>query len=223
MEDELADGVRLAAGGFEARHAYPMRVVKEAIVNAVIHRDYRLNRDIFVRLFDNRIEVESPGGLPGAITAANIAMSGSRARNPLIARALFDFPVRPNIDAGEGVRMMFAEMREAGLYPPQYQEGCGPTGDAVLVTMLNAPMLPLWEGASAWIDGHGTISNADLCRVGSLSTLKASKILREWVELGLLKALEDRGKRNMAYRRPVGTCGRPGSLSALEDNNGAES
>jgi ATP-dependent DNA helicase RecG len=48
-------------------------VVKEAIVNAIIHRDYRLNRDIFVRIFDDRIEVESPGVFPGNITPANIA------------------------------------------------------------------------------------------------------------------------------------------------------
>lgn len=49
--DELAQGLTLASSGFKAKHSYPQRVVKEAIVNAVIHRDYRLNRDIFYSYF----------------------------------------------------------------------------------------------------------------------------------------------------------------------------
>ena len=52
-----------------------------------------------MRIFDDRIEVESPGVLPGNITPANIAKAGSKARNPLIASNLREFPVAPNIDA----------------------------------------------------------------------------------------------------------------------------
>ena len=116
---ELAQGLTLASSGFKTRHQYPERVVKEAIVNAVIHRDYRLNRDIMVRVFDDRVVVESPGLLPGAITAANIQYARSKARNPLIALNLREFAVPPNIDDGEGVRMMFGEMAAAQLYPVQ--------------------------------------------------------------------------------------------------------
>ena len=206
--------------GFETKHRYPMRVVKEAIVNAVIHRDYRLNRDIFVRIFDNRIEIESPGGLPGTITTANIATSGSKARNPLIARALFDFPVRPNIDAGEGVRMMFAEMQHAGLYPPQYRESSVATGDLVTATLFNEAKPPLWKEVSDWIDRNGAIANAELRRIGRLDTLKASKQLRRWVEQGVLQVLPDRGKRNTRYRKPSTPPTYAGSLSAAADNNG---
>ena len=46
--DALTEGMTLAGSGFRAKHVYPERVVKEAIVNAAIHRDYRLNRDIFI-------------------------------------------------------------------------------------------------------------------------------------------------------------------------------
>ena len=60
----------------------------------MIHRDYRLNRDIHIRIFDNRIEVESPGLFPGAITPATVAQAGSFARNPLLARNLREFPSR---------------------------------------------------------------------------------------------------------------------------------
>ena len=53
--DELASGLTLAASGFRTVHRYPERVIKEAITNAIIHRDYRLNRDVQIRIFDNRI------------------------------------------------------------------------------------------------------------------------------------------------------------------------
>lgn len=59
--DELAQGLTLSGGGFRTQHVYLERVVKEAIVNAVVHRDYRLNRDIFIRIFDDRVEVEGEG------------------------------------------------------------------------------------------------------------------------------------------------------------------
>lgn len=75
-------------------HRYPERVLKEAITNAVIHRDYRLNKDIVIRIFDNRVEVESPGVFPGNIRPATIARSGSRPRNSLIATHLREFPTR---------------------------------------------------------------------------------------------------------------------------------
>lgn len=59
--DELAQGVELASSGFKAQHLYPERVVKEAIVNSIIHRDYRLNREIIIRILDDRLEADSPG------------------------------------------------------------------------------------------------------------------------------------------------------------------
>ncbi len=199
VADELAEGLTLASSGFETRHRIPLRIVKEAIVNAVIHRDYRLNRDIFVRVFDNRIEIESPGALPGTITTANIRTCSSKARNALIARALFEFPMRPNIDAGEGVRMMFSEMERAGLYPPQYRESSGAAGDSITLVLLSDPRPALWDLVSDWIDRNGPIGNRVVCRLGKLDTFKASRALKQWMELGLLQGLEGRSRRDTRY------------------------
>lgn len=66
--DELAKGLVLASSGFRTIHRYPERVIKEAITNALIHRDYRLNRDTQIRIFDNRIEVISPGLFPMSLS-----------------------------------------------------------------------------------------------------------------------------------------------------------
>jgi ATP-dependent DNA helicase RecG len=217
--DALAEGVVHSGSGFVPLHAYPERVVKEAIVNAIIHRDYRLNRDIFVRIFDDRIEVESPGVFPGNITPANIAKAGSRARNPLLAANLREFPVAPNIDAGEGVRMMFAEMAQATLYPPQYRQNTDTAVESVTVTLFNAKRPSHWDEVSDWVDRHGTIANADVVRITGLDTLKASKWLALWREQGVLVPLPGRAKRNMAYTKPGAADIELGLLSGAQDIN----
>src|SRR5262249_13838332 len=70
--DALATGVRMGPLGFEVVQKYPVRVLREAITNAVIHRDYRIQADIQIRIFTNRIEVRSPGLLPSDVTLANL-------------------------------------------------------------------------------------------------------------------------------------------------------
>ena len=217
--DELSQGLTLSGSGFKTLHLYPERVIKEAIVNAVIHRDYRLNRDIFVRVFDDRIEVESPGVFPGNITPATIARAGSKSRNPLIASNLREFPVAPNIDAGEGVKMMFAEMAQAKLYPPQYRQNIETAVESVTVTLFNLQRPSAWDEVSDWLDRRGSIANADVVRIAKVDTLKASKMLGAWREQGLLEALSGRGKRNMAYAKPAQAGEQPSLLSELGENN----
>lgn len=216
--DELAQGITLASSGFKTRHVYPERVVKEAIVNAVIHRDYRLNRDIFVRIFDDRVEIESPGVFPGNITAANIEKSGSKARNLLLAQNLREFAVPPNIDAGEGVKMMFAEMAIAKLYPPQYSQNTGKAVESVTVTLLNHERPSAWDEVSHWIDTKGEITNGELQVIAKVETLKASKMLKAWVDQGVLVRVPGRANKNMAYLKPQQPSDSAALLSVRLDN-----
>ena len=202
--DELAQGLTLSSSGFKARHVYPERVVKEAIVNAVIHRDYRLNRDIFVRLFDDHMEVESPGTFPGSITPENVGRASSKARNPLIAQNLREFPLAPNIDAGEGVKMMFAEMAAAKLYPPQYRQSLDTAVETVTVTLFNLERPTAWDEVSSWVDNNGPIGNSKLREIAGVDVTEASRMLKQWVQQGLLQALPERGRRNAAYAKPHG-------------------
>lgn len=217
--EELAEGLTLATSGFRTVHRYPERVIKEAVTNAVIHRDYRMNRDIQIRIFDNRIEVLSPGLFPGRITAATVHLAGSLARNPLVAMNLREFPEPPNVDAGEGVKMMFNLMRTGKLFPPLYRELREQAQEAISVTLRNEELPPLWEQVSDWIDRKGPIANSDLCEIAELDTLKASKLLKRWVEQGLLEADASRGKRYIVYSKPAAD-GRaqPVLLSTGSDN-----
>lgn len=223
--NEIAQGLTIATSGFETVHRYPIRVIREAITNAVIHRDYRINRDIHIRFFDNRIEVESPGLFPGSIAPDNIEFAGSYSRNPLIVNGLREFPEPPNIDAGEGVRMMFATMKAVGLYPPFYITKPDIPRDAVMLILLNEARPAIWEQVSSWIDRNGFISNSELCKIAGIDTLKASKMLKKWVESEMLVPDKSKGKRGTRYRK-IGSRKRQEliyPLSELADNKTQES
>lgn len=218
--ERLAVGLTMEGSGFKTCYRYPERVIKEAITNAVVHRDYRLNRDIQIRIFDDRVEVESPGRLPGNLTPATIEKTGSVPRNSLLARHLREFPNPPNVDAGEGVPMMFAQMEQAKLYEPLYREQLETAVPTLVVTLLNLERPTVWDEVSAWIDREGAISNVKLCGIAKVDTLKASRMLVAWRDQGLLVPVPGRAKRNMAYTKPTIAEAESGSLlSGLEDNN----
>jgi ATP-dependent DNA helicase RecG len=117
----LPKAVRLQhVGRFASSTLIPQFVWLEAIVNAVTHRSYSIGGDhIRIELFDDRLEVESPGRLPGLVRLDNIR-SSRFARNPRIARAMSDLGYGREL--GEGVNRMFEEMNRAGLPDPVYSE-----------------------------------------------------------------------------------------------------
>lgn len=100
---------------------YPEETLHEIITNAVLHRDYSIATDIQIRIFDNRIEVESPGKLPGHVTTKNILDTQS-ARNPKIVRLINKFPDAPNKDVGEGLNTAFEAMTKLRLKVPEIIE-----------------------------------------------------------------------------------------------------
>ncbi len=101
---------------------YPPETLHEIITNAVLHRDYSLADDVHVRVFDNRVEVESPGRLPAHITPENI-LRERFARNASIVRIINEFPDPPNKDVGEGLNTAFSAMTKLRLREPEVREG----------------------------------------------------------------------------------------------------
>ncbi|HEY1270103.1 MAG TPA: ATP-binding protein [Candidatus Binatia bacterium] len=75
--------------------SYPPQTLHEIITNALIHRDYSIADDVHIRIFDDRIEVQSPGRLPAHVTVKNI-LEERFARNGQITRILNKFPDPPN-------------------------------------------------------------------------------------------------------------------------------
>lgn len=108
----------------------PEEVLREALANAVLHRDYSdlaLGSGVSVDIFRDRIEISNPGGLPGGKSISSITDGHSVARNQTLARILMDIPwpedsggVLAEIN-GSGIPRMFNLMREAGLPVPDYE------------------------------------------------------------------------------------------------------
>lgn len=118
-------------GRFAAVPEIPRLAWLEAVVNAVTHRSYLIQGDhIRVTLFDDRMEIESPGRLPGPVRVDNIRHTRF-SRNPRISRTLADLKVVQELN--EGIKRMFDEMERAGLAEPLLQQ----TDGGFRVTLFN--------------------------------------------------------------------------------------
>lgn len=134
MLNQMRQVVRLdeMTGRFTTIPELPRFAWLEAIVNAVTHRSYSLQGDhIKVRMFDDRVEVESPGRLPGPVRIDNIRHTRF-SRNPRISRGLADLKLVQELN--EGINRMFEEMTSAGLPEPQLQQ----TDAGFRVTLFNS-------------------------------------------------------------------------------------
>jgi ATP-dependent DNA helicase RecG len=109
-------------GRFVVEGLIPQDAWLEGIVNAIVHRSYSLGGDhVRVEIFDDRIEVDSPGRFPGLTRISDFPSKVVRfARNPRIARACADLHFGQEL--GEGIRRMYEEMRLRGLAEPFYSE-----------------------------------------------------------------------------------------------------
>ena len=103
---------------------YPLEALREAVVNAVVHRDYSLEGET-VRIFfyTDRVEVHSPGLLPPGVTLADLVQmrAPSRPRNVLLAQFMRDLPGYME-RVGAGIRFMVNEMRNLELPDPDFRE-----------------------------------------------------------------------------------------------------
>ncbi len=119
-------------GKFQTVPEYPEFAWFEGLVNAVTHRDYSFRGDyIRVSMFDDRLEIVSPGALPNIVTLDNMRTT-RYSRNPRIARTLVEFGwVR---ELNEGVKRIYTEMQDSLLNDPVYTE---PSGTKVQLTLEN--------------------------------------------------------------------------------------
>ncbi len=105
-------------GVFIKTPEYPEFAWMEALINALVHREYGLSgSDINIKIFENRMEVISPGNFPSTVNEDNI-LDVHFSRNPRIARVLSDLGYVKEL--GEGVNRMFEEMSKLNLPDPEF-------------------------------------------------------------------------------------------------------
>ena len=199
----LSRGLKVSSG-FVAKYKVPERAIREAITNAVIHRDYHTKKDIEIKIFEDRIEIQSPGLLPFNITPSNIGIERAHGyRNDLLVKHLRDFPQPPNLDQNEGVKAMRIVMRKANLFPPIFLT-YPYLQDAVKVVLLNETAPSEWDKVSAYLTKNKYISNKEARAILNKDLSTVSKFLGKWVRQGVLTKITPRtgAKRNVKYRLP---------------------
>jgi ATP-dependent DNA helicase RecG len=188
---------------------YPPVALREALVNAVGHRDYSLRgAAVEVRLYDDAVEVESPGTLAGYVTVENLR-EAQYSRNERIMDALQRLGLVE--EAGQGIDRMIAEMEDALLDPPQFEE----RSSSFVVRLRGGSVFAaedrLWVSQFGRLElsadakvvlvfarRTGAITNEQLRRLRPLDRETSRETLQDLVTRGLLEAF-GRG-RGTGYR-----------------------
>lgn len=182
---------------------YPFSAVREALVNAVAHRDYRLTgRSIEIRMYTDRLEVISPGGLPAHITLDNI-VEEHYSRNPRLVNGLYQWGYIEEL--GLGVDRMIDDMVRAG-HPPPHFEAKPHRVSVVLRNTRESQRAQPWESgmnerqakAIEFVERNKSITNSDyreLCSHVGAETLRLDLV--DLVERGILLKIGD--KRGTRY------------------------
>lgn len=127
-------------GGFALKGVYlkrslplPIEALREAILNALIHRKYSIPGAVKMALYEHRLEIFSPGCFPGVVDVQQLGDGTTYLRNPVIARLARRAGLVEKL--GRGIRLIFDSCRRAGLRKPEYAEG----GDFVKITFFFEP------------------------------------------------------------------------------------
>ena len=181
----------------EERPEYPVFAVREALVNAVCHRDYSTKGlRVEMRMFDDRLEIVSPGGLPGHITLDNI-VEEHYSRNPRLVRGLYYWGYIEEL--GLGVDRMIEEMVQGGHPAPEFVS----KPHSFTVILRNArqrPALPLDSNlnprqlqALQYLQAHRRITNREYRELAPDVSPETVRLdLLDLVERGILLRIGDK-------------------------------
>lgn len=211
--DDLPKGFALDEGDLQRRDtpAIPLRVIREALVNALMHRSYRSHSPVQIIRYANRLEIRNPGF--SLKSQDHLGEPGSQLRNPKIAAALYD--TRLAETKGSGIRVMRESMEQAGLTPPLFESDRG--NDQFVARYFFHHFLG--EDDIAWLaqfkDLHlsddeakalivvreaGALNNSTYRELTKVDTLTASQSLRRLRDAGLLA---QKGRGSATYYVPT--------------------
>jgi ATP-dependent DNA helicase RecG len=198
---KMVEGIqKLGPKGLEPVN-YPIETLHEIVTNAILHRDYSIATDVQIRIFDNRIEVESPGLLPGHVTARNV-LHEQFARNGALVRLINKFPEPPNKDVGEGLNTAFRAMQKLRLKPPTVEE----LQNAVLVTIRHDPLASPEESVMDYLENHETITNRIARRLTGIESENTMKeVFYRLANRELIERVPDLKGPSAAWRRKTTT------------------
>ena len=211
--DDLPKGFSLPEGDLQ-RHdkpAIPLRVIREALVNALMHRSYRSHSPVQIIRYTNRLEIRNPGF--SLKPQDHLGEPGSQLRNPKIAAALYD--TRLAETKGSGIRVMRESMDQAGLTPPLFESNrdndqfvaryffhhfLGEEDIAWLAQFKDLHLSDDEAKALIVVREAGALNNGTYRELTKVDTLTASQSLRRLRDAGLLA---QKGRGSATYYVPT--------------------
>ena len=193
----------------QVHYDLPYKAVREAIVNAVAHRDYASNASVQVILFADRLEVWNPGDLPAGLTPEKLRKPhASIPRNPLIAEPLFW--VRYIEKLGTGTLDMIALCRDAGLPEPEFRQDGGQWTVTLWRDWLTDKVLAQLQlndrqrRAISLLKTAGRLSNADYQKLTKAIKKTASRDLEDLRRKGIVLKIGKTGRGTYYVLAPQG-------------------
>ena len=167
-------------------YEYPLGAVREAVVNAICHRDYsRRGADIKFAIFDNRLEVTSPGSLPPQISLRDLGTGVSELRNRVIGRIFNEIGLIEGW--GTGIRRIKQLLEKRGLKPPEFQE----QANFFKVIFFSEPIISDLEEDEKiilkYIKNHGRAQTKELENETGKSASTTKRKIKRLVDKGILK------------------------------------
>jgi len=178
---------------------YPLEAVREALVNAVMHRDYRMPEEVQIKVLDDRIIFWNPGGLPSGLSEEDLYREHpSKPRNRLIAEV---FHLAGYVEKwGSGTLRILEALEKAGLPGPEFKEAFGGfqvvfyrdwlTEERLRELGLNGRQVR----AVLYVKERGSITNRDYREMFGISKETAKRDLKELVDAGIFEKMGKTGR-----------------------------
>lgn len=225
--DDLPKAFALKEGDLQRQDkpVIPQRVIREALVNALMHRSYRSHSPVQIIRYANRLEIRNPGF--SLKSPEHLGEPGSEPRNPRIAAVLHE--TRFAETKGSGIRVMRDTMEQAGLTPPLFESNrgndqfvaryffhhfLGADDVAWLAQFKDAQLSPDEAKALVVVREAGAIDNANYRALNKVDTLAASAALRRLRDAGLLL---QKGRGSATYYVPAERLGLDKKTAARSD------
>ena len=177
---------------------YPLDALREAIINALIHRDYQATADVRVFIFDNRVEVINPGTFPEGV---NPDKPTHKPVNPILSRFMYDIGFIERY--GSGIRMMKRLSKEWGNKEPRYEFHPlettiifdSPIQESTFIEIddISEQLNERQKNAFSYLQRHGQIATREYVEINHVSRRIAYEELRDMTDKGLL-AVNGKGR-----------------------------
>ena len=170
---------------------YPLAALREAIINALIHRNYQKHSDVRVFIFDNRVEIINPGTFPEGVSPDTPVHEPV---NPILSRFMYDIGFIERY--GSGIRMMKRLSAEWGNKEPRYEFHPlqttiifdSPIQESTFVEIddISAQLNERQKNAFSYVQRHGQITRKEYIEINHVSVRIAYEELKDLTNKGLL-------------------------------------